>query len=271
MIWPSNLVTCTLFNTLHSQQYAGMGTRGGISRERFFAWVFLGSFCWYFLPGYLFGALSYFNWICWIVPDNIVINQLFGTTGGLGMSLLTFDWAQITYVSSPLATPWWAQANIAFSIAFFFWFLTPILYYTNTWYAKYMPINSSHSFDNTGNTYDVSQILTPEGTFDAEKYKQYSPLFLSTTFALSYGLSFASVTATLTHTYMYYRKQIWIQARRSMAEQGDIHARLMAKYPQVPDWWYVIIFGTSSSDSLCVRFLLIMSPRYHVRLRCRLH
>ena len=46
---------------------------------------------------------------------------------------------------------------------------------------------------------------------------------------------------------MYYRKQIWVQARRSMHEQADIHARLMAKYPQVPDWWYAIIFGESLS------------------------
>lgn len=75
-------------------------------------------------------------------------------------------------------------------------FLTPVLYYTNTWYSKYMPISSTGSFDNTGSPYNVTQILT-EGTFDEEKYKGYSPLFLSTTFALSYGLSFASVTGEL--------------------------------------------------------------------------
>ena len=86
----------------------------------FFLYIFIGSFCWYFAPGYLFGALSYFNWICWIVPDNVVINQLFGTASGLGMSILTFDWAQITFIGSPLATPWWAEANIAGSIVFFF-------------------------------------------------------------------------------------------------------------------------------------------------------
>ena len=63
MIWPTNLVTCALFNTLHSQHYSGMGTRGGISRERFFTYVFLGSFCWYFFPGYIFQALSFFNWV----------------------------------------------------------------------------------------------------------------------------------------------------------------------------------------------------------------
>lgn len=50
--------------------------------------------------------------------------------------------------------------------------------------------------------------------------------------------------ATMTHTLIYYRKQIWTQARRSIHEQADIHARLMARYPQVPDWWYGAIFGT---------------------------
>ncbi len=33
MTWPANLVLCTLFNTLHSTQYAGVGNRGGVSRE----------------------------------------------------------------------------------------------------------------------------------------------------------------------------------------------------------------------------------------------
>ena len=93
-----------------------------------------------------------------------------------------------------------------------------------------------------GNSYDVSQIITPEATLDLAKYEAYSPLFLSTTFALSYGLSFAAITATIVHTFLYFRKQIWTQARRAMHEQPDIHARLMSKYPQVPEWWYMCIF-----------------------------
>ena len=243
MIWPTNLVTCALFNTLHSQVYSGVGTRGGISRERFFTYVFIGSFCWYFFPGYIFQALSFFNWVCWIAPDNVVVNQLFGYYTGLGMSLITFDWSQITFIGvSPLATPWWASANVAAGFVFFFWFLTPVLYYTNTWYAKYMPISSRTSFDRLGNSYNVSQILTPESTLDPAKYEAYSPLFLSTTFALSYGLSFAAITATIVHTFLYFRKQIWIQSRRSLSEQPDIHAKLMSRYPQVPEWWYAIIF-----------------------------
>ncbi len=44
------------------------------------------------------------------------------------------------------------------------------------------------------------------------------------------------------HAFLYFRKQIWTQARRSLHEQPDIHARLMSKYPQVPEWWYLCIF-----------------------------
>ncbi|PIL32526.1 transporter [Ganoderma sinense ZZ0214-1] len=242
MIWPVNLVNCALFNTLHSQHYAGIGAHAGISRERFFVYAFTGSFLWYFFPGYIFQALSYFNWVCWIVPNNLVVNQLFGYYSGLGMSLITFDWSQIAYIGSPLATPWWASANVAAGFVAFFWVLTPILYFTNTWYSAYMPISTRTSYDNTGGGYNVSRILTAESTLDIEKYESYSPLFLSTTFAVTYGLSFASITATIMHTILYFRKQIWIQSRRSLSEQPDIHARLMSRYRQVPEWWYAIIF-----------------------------
>jgi hypothetical protein len=138
-----------------------------------------------------------------------------------------------------------------------------VLHYTNTWYGKYVPISSTHSFDNTGAKqvfsrpqplirakfdlcrYQVLNIINPDTLeLDLEKYQKYSPLFLSTTFAVSYGLSFASITATLMHAFLYYRKQIWTQARRSLSEQPDIHARLMSRYPEVPEWWYAIVFIT---------------------------
>lgn len=159
------------------------------------------------------------------------------------MSLITLDWTQVAYIGSPLAAPWWAASNVAFGFIFFFWFITPILYYTNTWFSQYLPIMSRGAFDNTGHPYNVTRILNPEDfTLNVEKYKAYSPLFLSTSFAVSYGLSFASITATIVHVFLYYRKQIYVQARRSLGEQPDIHARLMSRYPQVPDWWYICIF-----------------------------
>jgi OPT family small oligopeptide transporter len=242
LVWPANLVTCTLFNTLHSQEYAGAGNRGGMSRERFFAFALLASTVWYFVPGYLFQALSYFSWVTWIAPDNVPVASMFGYVHGMGMSLITFDWAQIAYIGSPLATPWWAEANVTVGFVFFFWILTPILYFTNVWDSKYMPISSRKSYNNEAKTYDVQRIINADSTFNQEAYEAYSPLYLSTTFAISYGLSFASITATLAHAALYFRKQIWTQARRAMHEQPDIHARLMSRYRQVPEWWYALVF-----------------------------
>ncbi|KAJ7430559.1 OPT oligopeptide transporter protein-domain-containing protein [Mycena latifolia] len=243
------VVTCALFNTLHTQQYAGVGSRGGFSREKFFYVVFAGSALWYLVPGYLFTGLSFF-WapprtrshsrlaslrsacaVCWIKLDNLVVNQRFGVNYGLAVGIITFDWAQITYIGS-----WWAKVDIAVGFVFFFWILMPVLYFSSTFYSKYMPISSGSSFDNTGHSYNVSRILTVDKVFDLEKYKAYSPIFLSTTFSISYSLLFASM-----HAFLFFHKQIWMQSRHTMHEQPDIHAHLMAVYPQVPEWRYAII------------------------------
>lgn len=48
MVWPQNLVTCTLLNTLHAEEDE---ESGGITRYRFFMYVFGGTFLFFFLPG----------------------------------------------------------------------------------------------------------------------------------------------------------------------------------------------------------------------------
>lgn len=103
MIWPGVLVRSALLNTMH-KNYGKKETKH-ISRERFLFFACLCSFIWYWVPGFLFTALSIFNWVCWIAPNNIVVNTLFGYASGLGMGFLTFDWAMISYVGSPLVVP----------------------------------------------------------------------------------------------------------------------------------------------------------------------
>jgi hypothetical protein len=103
MIWPGVLVRCALLNAMHTN-YGKKDTKH-ITRERFLYLTSLGSFVYYWIPGYLWTGLSVFNWVCWIVPNNVVVNSLFGTVSGLGMGLLSFDWAQVTLVGSPLVIP----------------------------------------------------------------------------------------------------------------------------------------------------------------------
>jgi hypothetical protein len=129
--------------------------------------------------------------------------------------------------------------------------LVPVLYYTNTWDSQYLPISSRTSFDNKGKTYQVTKILTPNMGLDLDAFKAYSPLFLSATYAVSYGLSFAACTSTIVHVFLYCRKQLWSQLKGSQfpESQQDVHARLMNKYKRVPEWWFAIIFGEFSPSS----------------------
>jgi len=76
-------------------------------------------------------ALSGFSWMCWILPENPVVNTLFGTNMGLGMGIITFDWTQIALIGSPLVIPWWAQCNIMAGFVLFYWLIVPLIYYTN--------------------------------------------------------------------------------------------------------------------------------------------
>jgi hypothetical protein len=76
---------------------------------------------------------------------------------------------------------------------------------------------------------------------DVDKYKDYSPIFLSTTFALQYGLSFAATIALVVHTALYHGKDLWKRLINSKAEPKDIHGKLYETYAPVPIWWFLVL------------------------------
>lgn len=236
MTWPLVLSNAALLSTLHSRANA-VADGWSISRLRFFLYVFVGGAFWYFVPGFLFKGLSTFSFICWIVPTNVIVNQLLGQTTGLGMSLLTFDWAQVVFANqSPLLVPLWAGMNVMGGFALFFWLICPILYYTNTWYSAYLPLMNSNAFDNTGKPYNTSRIMNADGTVNPEAYRSYSPMFLPAAYALTYGLAFANLTGIFMHTALYHGGDIG-RSWRGLGKK-DIHARLIERYREVPWWWF---------------------------------
>ena len=276
MIWPGTLMSAAMFTTLHKE---GNTVANGwkITRWRFFFIVWSGSFMFYFLPGLLMPALSYFSVITWFAPKNVVVANIFGVASGLGLVPVTFDWAQIAYIGSPLLTPFWAAMNVIGGLVIVMWIIAPIAYYLNFFYSSYMPILSSSVFDNTGKIYDVSKILTSDFVFDREAYHKYSRVYLPITYILSYGLQFAALASLLTHTICWHGQDIWKQWKRSLGEmdgeakiaykavptnghttnghsegpgspfsdiisQEDVHNRLMSKYKDAPLSWYLITF-----------------------------
>ena len=86
MLWPSNLISITLFHTLHRDKEPEV-PGWTVSRYRWFMYCFGGMFFWYWIPGYIFTALSNFAFVTWIRPNNVVLNQIFGSFTGI----MSFD------------------------------------------------------------------------------------------------------------------------------------------------------------------------------------
>ncbi|CVK88654.1 probable isp4 protein [Fusarium mangiferae] len=246
MIWPENLVGVTLMNAMYETNDAPDPTilGGRMHRYKWFAIVTACSFVYYFIPGFLAQFLSIFAVATWMAPQNPIVNQLFGGQTGVSILPITFDWTQIAgYVGSPLIPPWHAIANTVIGVVLFFVIGSSFLHYGGAWYAEYLPMSDSGTYDNTGMAYNTTRILTKDFKLDEEEYKNYSPLFISTTFAISYGLSFAAISSLIVYTYLHNGKQIWQQWRNSTNEKPDIHMKLMRKYKEAPTWWYLSLFA----------------------------
>jgi hypothetical protein len=96
IVWPQLLSTTALNAVLHrgglSTGHPQSKKTWQISGYAFFCIVFLGSLCWYWLPDFAFPALGYFGGFPgWIQPDNVMLNQIFGVSSGIGLLPLTLD------------------------------------------------------------------------------------------------------------------------------------------------------------------------------------
>ncbi|KAJ6966066.1 hypothetical protein NC652_003830 [Populus alba x Populus x berolinensis] len=216
MWWPATLVQVSLFRALHEKEKRKKGER---TRLQFFAIVFVASFAYYIVPGHLFPSLSALSFVCWIWKRSITAQQIGAGLNGLGIGSFGLDWA---------------------TVASFF-------------EAKRFPIFTSHTFDEDGQIFNITRVLN-EKTFDLNlvEYENYSKLYLSIFFAFLYGLSFASLTATLTHVALFDGKNMWKKTTTAVKDEfSDVHTRIMKKnYAVVPQWWFTAILVISLALSL---------------------
>ncbi|KAK4390449.1 Oligopeptide transporter 1 [Sesamum angolense] len=127
--------------------------------------------------------------------------QIGSGINGLGVGSFAFDWATVAgFLGSPLATPGFAIINMLVGFVLVLYVVTPIAYWNNFYNAKRFPIISSHVFDASGAKYNISAILTEKTfEFNHQGYDNYSKVNLSIFFVLTYGISFATLAATVSH------------------------------------------------------------------------
>ncbi|KAL7088462.1 hypothetical protein ACP275_13G128600 [Erythranthe tilingii] len=257
MWWPSNLVQVSLFRALHENETR---RKGGLTRLQFFIVVLISSFSYYIVPNYLFPSITALSFVCWIWRDSVTAQQLGAGVHGLGIGSFAFDWSTVAgFLGSPLATPGFAIVNMLVGFIVVLYVVTPIAYWNNFYDAQKFPIFSSHVFDASGAPYNISAILNEKAfDFNREAYDNYSKVNLSIIFVLVYGLSFATLAATVSHVALFHGRTICKQMKASFQDKfGDVHTRLMRKnYEPVPQWWFhsILIFVIAVSLFACEGF-----------------
>jgi OPT family small oligopeptide transporter len=224
-----------------------------ISRYKFFMICTISMFFYYWLPGYLFTALSTFNWMTWISPQNVTLAILTGSSLGLGLfnPITTFDWNIATSSYAALAQPFFSTCTMYFG-GILGGFIILGIYYSNMYDTAYLPINSSSAFANDGTPYVVQNVVV-DNKLDETLYQNYSPPFYSAGFILTVGANFAfypiyflyimfNQWTTVSQAYVDFYKGLRY-GKGNYEGAMDVHSRLMSKYKEVPDWWFLLILA----------------------------
>ncbi|KAE8810434.1 Oligopeptide transporter 4 [Hordeum vulgare] len=162
-----------------------------------------------------------------------------------------------TQLGSPLVTPFFATANILVGYVLLVYIMLPVAYWVlNLYSASRYPPFSNELFDASGQLYNIHNIVNDKFEIDMDAYAKQGRIHLSLFFAVSYGLGFATIATTLSHVTFFYGKYMYQRFRESYKGKMDVHARLMKRYDDIPNWWFYILLEASMTVSmvLCTVF-----------------
>ncbi|KAG5358573.1 Oligopeptide transporter 2 [Yarrowia sp. B02] len=241
-MWPLQMPEIALNRALLDPERKQRINGWTISKYWYFLVVFVIFFVYFWVPNYLFTALSNFNWMTWIAPDNVNLALLTGQSG-MGLNPIpTFDPTNIG--ASSVVYPWWSIVNSM--IGTILGTMTVIgVYYSNTRWTAHLPINTAGIFNNKGKSYKVTEVLT-NGVFDDAKYQKYGPPLWGAGNLVVYGSYFSLYTMGFVYMMLAYWKDMVAAATdfyrgvttRKRTEVDSVFARQLKKYPDVPDWWF---------------------------------
>ncbi|KGR21166.1 OPT family small oligopeptide transporter [Candida albicans P37037] len=269
-IWPSILPNVRLNKTLMSPEVKARINGWSISGYNFFFITAGISFLYFWIPDYLFQALSQFNWMTWIKPDNYNLAVVTGSFGGLGLNPIpSFDMNVIG--TGGFIAPFYntLESYIGMVLALF---CILGVFYSNYKWTGFLPINSNRLFTNEGKPYHVTAVVNSNSLFDEEKYKEVGPPFYSAGNLVLYGAFFAIYPFHFVYEIAMNYKQMWeaLQSlykgirnfKRSTYEGfDDPHSVMMRAYPEVPEWAYLIILVISLVLAiLCVKLYPAETP-----------
>ena len=135
------------------------------------------------------------------------------------------------------------------------------MYYANSMWTAYMPPNSNGVFDNTGAAYNYTKVINTDSSINLDAYKTYGPPYYTVSNLFVTGGNFVYYTFSVVYVFIKYWGPIkkcfvgmavntW--KRRSIYTGfNDGATRMMRRYPEVPEWWYSILFVFGFVISIC--------------------
>ncbi|KHC61253.1 OPT family small oligopeptide transporter [Candida albicans P75016] len=271
-VWPSILPGLALNKTLLTPAKKEVINGWKISGYNFFFIAFVASFLYFWVPDYLFQALSTFNWMTWIKPDNQNLAVVTGSLGGLGLNpITTFDWNYFSSMLQPLQVPFFYPVNNIIGMAIAFFCIIGV-WYSNYKWTGYLPINDNGLYTNTGEPYSVRSVVDANSLFDQAKYAEMGPPFYTAANLVVYGAFFAIYPFHFVYELGMNYDQMWdafksfwrvIKDYKKSTYDGfdDPHSTMMRAYPEVPEWAYLIIVVISLVLAiLCVKVYPAETP-----------
>ncbi|KAH7889787.1 OPT oligopeptide transporter protein-domain-containing protein [Phlebopus sp. FC_14] len=247
-LYPSQLPSISLLQSMH---FGGLLNR---KKMKYFWMVFTAIFCWEIVPTWIFPLLTAFSVIC--LADNggsPVIRNLFGagsSNEGLGLLSFGFDWTLITQ-AYPLYWPLQTQVSSWIGMLLCYALMMGC-YYGDVFqgYSRGLPFMSTALFSSNGSTYDQSAILNSNNQLDPVKYAEVGPPYMTTTYAVSLLVSYASMGAAFSHILLWNWRELWdafggFNFLKSGQDFDDVHFQKMKAYKEVPQWWYLTLFFVS--------------------------
>lgn len=173
MVYPSTLVTVSLFNTLHDTESSVTH-----ARMRLFVMAFVGILVYQFLPTTFFPTLSSVAMLCFVHRSRVT-QILSSGYKGFGIANISFDW-NVIGASGPLFQPWWAALNFYVGIIGMMYVVMPLLYFSNFWNAQSFPaVLSSALFTSNYTSFNVDAVLDSENTLASAAWEEHKPMLLT--------------------------------------------------------------------------------------------
>ncbi|KAK9036631.1 hypothetical protein V6N11_078625 [Hibiscus sabdariffa] len=184
-------------------------------------------------------------WLSLQYIDIILLGLLVGSQGGFGPTTRLRLEGPWSWFFRPRLGYNFLVPGESIAIGFFLvmYVMTPLSYWFDVYKAKNFPIYSSQLFKYNGEKYDILSIVNPMFHLDKETYRRNGRVHLSTFFTMTYGIGFATLTATIFHVLLFDGRNLWQQTKSAFGgeKKMDIHTKLMKRYKLVPTWWFVAI------------------------------